>query len=321
MTQKRKLLILGGSGFIGKSIVECIKQRKLSNHKINELISISRSDTYQDFNTNKIKFKFIKKNILKLKKIPEVDFIIYCLRSDNIKISEKYFGHFLKLIRKYKKKPKILFTSSGAVYGNRLYKKSDKQVKFSENDIIDKKKINKLNKKKIKYALEKFHIEKKFRNLGKKNYKVSIARCFNFIGKEMAYSNQAVGSMMRDVIKNKSIIKLNTTMNVYRGYLNDIDMVNWLFTIMHYSNYKCPVFNVGSSKSINIRTLAKLIAKIYKKKVLLKKLNNKTFECYVPSINKAKRLLKLKDSISLNKSINLIRTYKYEKNFYSNTNI
>ena len=121
-------------------------------------------------------------------------------------------------------------------------------------------------------------------------------------------------------LKNNKI-KLNTTMNVYRGYLNDIDMVNWLFTIMHFSNYTCPVFNVGSSKSINIRTLAKLIAKIYKKKVLLKKLNNKTFECYVPSINKAKRLLKLKDTISLNKSINLIRTYKYEKNFYSNTNV
>ena len=321
MTQKKKLLILGGSGFIGKSIIESIKLRKLSKHKINELITISRSNIYQDFNANSVKFKFIKKDILKLKKIPEVDFIIYCLRSDNIKISDKYFNHFLRLIRKYKKKPKILFTSSGAVYGNRLYKKSDKQVKFSENDVINKKKINKLSKKKIKYALEKFHVEKKFHNLGKKNYKVSIARCFNFIGKEMAYSNQAVGSMMRVVIKKKSIIKLNTTMNVYRGYLNDVDMVNWLFTIMHYSNINCPVFNVGSSKSINIRTLAKLIAKTYKKKVLLKKLNNKMFECYVPSINKAKRLLKLKDSISLNKSINLIRTYKYEKNFYSNTNI
>ena len=126
---------------------------------------------------------------------------------------------------------------------------------------------------------------------------------------------------MRDVIKNKSIIKLNTTINVYRGYLNDIDMVNWLLTIIHYSNYNCPIFNVGSNKSINVRTLAKLIGKTYKKKVLLKKLKNKTCDCYVPSINKAKRLLKLKDSISLNKSINLIRTYKYEKNFYSNTNI
>ena len=34
MTQKRKLLILGGSGFIGKSIVECFKQRKLSKPSI-----------------------------------------------------------------------------------------------------------------------------------------------------------------------------------------------------------------------------------------------------------------------------------------------
>ncbi len=321
MTQKKKLLVLGGSGFVGKSIIEYIKLKKLSKHKINELITISRSNISKDFNTNRIKFTFIKKDLIKLKKIPEVDYIIYCLRSDNVKKSDKHFNHFLKLIRKYKKKPKILFTSSGAVYGNRLYKKSDKQVEFSENDIINLEKIKKLDKKKIKYALEKVHIEKKFHNLGKKNYKVSIARCFNFIGKEMAYSDQAVGSLMRDVIKNKSIIKLKTTMNVYRGYLNDIDMVNWLLTIIHYSNYNCPIFNVGSNKSINVRTLAKLIGKTYKKKVLLKKLKNKTCDCYVPSINKAKRLLKLKDSINLNKSINLIRTYKYEKNFYSNTDI
>ena len=61
MNQKKKILILGGSGFIGKSIVECIKLGKLSKHKINQLISISRSGICQDFNKNKIKFKFIKK--------------------------------------------------------------------------------------------------------------------------------------------------------------------------------------------------------------------------------------------------------------------
>ena len=137
----------------------------------------------------------------------------------------------------------------------------------------------------------------------------------------MIHSNQAAGSLIQDIVKDKKTIKLNTSINVYRGYLNAEDMVVWLLTILNYSNYKCPIFNVGSSTPTNIRALAKLIGKIYKKKIVLKKLNNKIFDYYVPSTTKANRLLKLKTWISLNKSVNLIRNYKYEKNFNSNTNI
>jgi len=321
MNQKKKLLVVGGSGFFGKSIFEYFKNKKQIKYNINEIILISRSFIHKNFDINFKKFKFIQKDFMKLKKIPESDYIIYCLRSNSKRKSEKYVNYFFKLIKNYKKKPKILFTSSGAVYGNRIFKQSERKKKFSENDPINLKKISKLDKKKMKYALEKIHLEKKFHSLGKNNYKVSIARCFNFIGKEMIHSNQAAGSLIQDIVKDKKTIKLNTSINVYRGYLNAEDMVVWLLTILNYSNYKCPIFNVGSSTPTNIRALAKLIGKIYKKKIVLKKLNDKIFDYYVPSTTKANRLLKLKTWISLNKSVNLIRNYKYEKNFNSNTNI
>ena len=103
---------------------------------------------------------------------------------------------------------------------------------------------------------------------------------------------------------NKKNIKLNTSINVYRGYMHADDMVNWLVTILKNSNKRCPIFNVGSDKEINLRILAKKIAKIFNKKLKLKKLNNLQTDYYVPSINKAKKLLKLKISINLNDSLN-----------------
>ena len=123
-------MILGGSGFFGKSIVSYLIRKKKAIHKINEITIVSRSKIFHDFKENNIFFRFISNDFKKLKKIPEVDYIIYCLRNDNLNISKKYYNHFLKLIRKYKKKPKILFTSSGAVYGNRIIKKSEKKKNF-----------------------------------------------------------------------------------------------------------------------------------------------------------------------------------------------
>ena len=146
-------------------------------------------------------------------------------------------------------------------------------------------------------------MENKFKELGKKNFNVSIARCFNFLGKYILNSKQAVGDMILDGL-NKKIIKLNTSMNVYRGYMHADDMVNWLIIILLNSNKNCPIFNVGSDKAINLRFLAEKIAKIFNKKLKLKKLNKFQTDYYVPSIKKAKKLLKLKISINLNDSLN-----------------
>ena len=79
-----------------------------------------------------------------------------------------------------------------------------------------------------------------------------------------------------------------------------------LYFVMNWksSNKKCPIFNVGSDREINLRVLGKKIAKIFNRKLKLKKIKKNQLDYYVPSINKAKKLLKLKISINLNDSIN-----------------
>ena len=65
-------------------------------------------------------------------------------------------------------KTKILFMSSGAVYGIR-----NKKKKFDEKEVINIKKLKGFKNKNAMYAKEKIFLEKKFKLLAKNGYKIS----------------------------------------------------------------------------------------------------------------------------------------------------
>ena len=294
----KKLLIIGGSGLFGKSLIDCGINKKLVKHRIDKIYVISRKKISNKKKYKHIKIEYITKNIENIKKLPPVDYLIYALKNKNIKSSQNNFDHFVKLLKKLSKTPKILFTSSGAIYG-----KNNDKIKRSENTKINYRKINQLKGYKKNYALEKVYIENRIIELGISNFDVSIARCFNFLGRHSLRDGQAIGHMITQGLT-KKVISINNSNNVYRGYLNTDDLIDWLIIILKNSNKSCPIFNVGSDRAINIKLLGKKIAKIFNKKFKLKK--RKIFETdyYIPSINKTKKLLKLKISINLNDTLN-----------------
>ena len=281
----KKLLILGGSGFFGNSIVEYGDSKKLIKDKISKIFILSRNNKKVNNNKKHIKVEYISKNILDVKKIPQVDYIIYCLKSHSLKTSNNFFNQFLKLLKTLNKKPKILFTSSGAVYGKNNNKKKD-----TENKPIN------LNS-----------IKQKIADLGLKNYHVSIARCYTFVGKNIIKYKYAVSDLINDALKEK-LINLKSKKNVYRSYMHSDDLAEWLIKILKNSNKKCPIYNVGSDKVINLRELTKLISKISNVKSHLNKISSKEWDYYAPSTAKAKKELNLKISINLNHA--LISTIK-----------
>jgi len=289
----KKLLILGGSGFIGSSIVDYGINKKLIKYKINKIYILSRSIKTKINKKKHISITYIHNNILNVDKLPQVDYIIYCLKSDNTKISSSYFNQFLKLLKTLKNKPNILFTSSGAVYGKNINKK-----KVSEKKKIDIKAINNFKGYKKKYAKEKLFLEKKFKDLSTKNYNVSIARCFTFIGKSIVRYNYAISDLI-NAANNKENITLNSKIDVFRSYMHSDDLSNWLITILNNSNTKCPIYNVGSDKVINLKNLTKKIGIMTNKKISIKIKKSNKFDYYIPSILKAKKELNLKNSISL----------------------
>lgn len=296
----KKLLILGGSGFIGSSIVDYGINKKLIKKKINKIYILSRSAKFKQNIKKHISIIYINQNILDVNKLPQVDYIIYCLKNSNIQTSNRYFNKFIELLKNFKKKPKLLFTSSGAVYGKNTNKKKDKESKKIDNDSI-----NNLFGYKSKYAKEKVFIENRFKELGRKNYKVSIARCYTFIGKNILHYNYAISDLI-NAANNKRKIKLNTQIDVYRSYMHSDDLSNWLITILKRSNSKCPIYNVGSDKTINLQKLAKKIGNIVNKKILIKTNKDNKFDFYIPSIAKAYKDLNLKVSINLNDALNSI---------------
>jgi nucleoside-diphosphate-sugar epimerase len=296
----KKLLILGGSGFVGRSIVDYGINKKLIKDKINSIYILSRSGKLKQNKKKHINISYINKNVLNIKKFPQVDYIIYCLKDKNIKISSGYFNQFIKLLKKLKIKPKILFTSSGAVYGKNNKKKKDK-----ENKKIKINTVNNFDGYKKNYAKEKIFLEEKFQELCSENYKVSIARCFTFVGKRIIHYNYAISDLINAANK-KSIIKLKTNIDVFRSYMHSDDLSHWLITILKNSNFTCPIYNVGSDKEINLKNLTKKIGKMTNKKILVKINKSKKFDYYIPSIAKAHKKLNLKISINLNDALNSI---------------
>jgi len=272
----KTLTIIGGSGFLGKSIIDYAQKKGLSKWQINKIICISRRKIYLK-NRNSFKVKYIIGDISKLNKLYPADYIVYAVNSDSSKKNLSAIKNFSLLLEKLPKKTKILFTSSGAVYGSIKSKK--------------------------KYAKNKLILENIFKSYGKKGYHVSIARLFTFIGNRILNNKKyAISDFINSGFYKKKII-LKSKNKVYRSYMHSDDMTRWLITILVSSNTKCPIYNVGSDESISLQNLAKIIGKIFEKPVEIKKTNSKKIERYVPSIRKAQKELNLKINYKLRTSL------------------
>ena len=76
--------------------------------------------------------------------------------------------------------------------------------------------------------------------------------------------------------------------------------------IVKNSNTKCPIYNVGSDRVINLKDLTKKIGLIVNKKISLKTNKSNKFDYYAPSTAKAYKELNLKISINLNDALNSV---------------
>jgi dTDP-glucose 4,6-dehydratase len=290
----KTLLIIGGTGFFGNSILSYFSNSKILKRKFNKIIVISRNKLATFRYTKKLKknYSVIKINcdILKLKKLPKADYVIYAAILKNYKDDYLAVKKYTKLAKIYHSKSKILYTSSGAVYGQQ----PNKIRGFKENYLNYNKKINFKKEYKQSYANFKLKSEKLFEKMGNEGFNVSIARCFAFVGEYLPLnSNFVIGNIIQNILDGASI-KINANYKIFRSYMYADDLVKWLLKILHNSNTKCPIYNVGSDQGTDIRKLAFNLSRKYKLDVKFEKIVSNFEDRYVPSIQKAKKELKLR---------------------------
>ncbi len=290
----KTLLIIGGTGFFGNSILSYFSNSKILKRKFNKIIVISRNKLATFRYTKKLKknYSVIKINcdILKLKKLPKADYVIYAAILKNYRDDYLAVKKYTKLAKLYHSKSKILYTSSGAVYGQQ----SNKIKGFKENYLNYNKKINFKKGYKQSYANFKLKSEKLFEKMGNEGLDVSIARCFAFVGEYLPLnSNFVIGNIIQNILDGASI-KINANYKIFRSYMYADDLVKWLLKILHNSNTKCPIYNVGSDQGTDIRKLAFNLSRKYKLDIKFEKIVSNFEDRYVPSIQKAKKELKLR---------------------------
>ena len=296
-----KILIIGGTGFFGKSFLDSFICGKLKKFQISELIILSRSTDkfkklYPEFIASNI--KYVKDDITEINYLPEADIVIHAATSSKQKdyiensIREKEntelgVSNYIKLASKFHKNSKIVYCSSGAVYG-----KQPENIKNIKEDFpfLD---VNSLNEVKRDYALSKRNAESQIIEFGASGYNVSIARCFAFYGKYLPEDGHFAHSSFLKSAKMGENIVVNADHEVIRSYMHANDLVDSLIKIALASNPDCPVYNVGSDTPISIFDLAKQIAEMYSVKVITKeKINFSKIDRYVPDISKLKSILK-----------------------------
>lgn len=128
MILKNSLLILGGTGFVGLSILNYF----IKNQKEFPFSSLILASRYSKKFKKKLKFhtnvKLLELDLLKAKNLPDVKFIIYAASSSNFHLyksknspeyrnSIKGITNFFKILKKNSNTKKVMLISSGAVYG------------------------------------------------------------------------------------------------------------------------------------------------------------------------------------------------------------
>lgn len=134
-----------------------------------------------------------------------------------------------------------------------------------------------------------------------------IARCFAFVGEDLPVdAHFAIGNFIRDAIR-KDAIYVKGNGSPIRSYMDQRDLALWLLTLLGQGS-PGQAYNVGSDESISIKDLAYLVRDIIapQKSVIIlgeASADNISRNRYVPSIIKAKTDLRLQLSFSLSAAI------------------
>jgi len=305
------LLILGGSGFFGKSILDAYRRGILDDFYISKITILARNASYLRKSFPELldeRICLIDADLSLCDSLPPADIVIhaaattdaarYIIAPDEEQRNMLFnINHFYSLALKYCRNSKILFVSSGAVYGNY----SHKVEYISEDYAFNVEKA--LEPSKHIYTLAKRKSELIIQGLGALDLSISIARCFAFVGKYLPRDQHfAIGNFIQDGLNQKPI-SVKASHVVYRSYMHGDDLARWLIAIAISADSTAKVFNVGSDESISVQDLGQRVASYFGVQLNLAPITSENIHRYIPSIEKAKCELGLTLEKNLDQSL------------------
>ena len=303
--RNKRIAVSGASGFIGSYLLN-----ELSKH----------SDTVFGLSRKKIKikkFKIIKINLNKekdlIKIVKKFDIFFHFAADTNLERAEKdpnqnFISNVMPIINlikystKLKKKIKIVFASTGTIYGlNKKKNISEKDIPFPIT-VYDKHKL--LVEKILK-------INKKFNLIDSVSLRIQ-----SVYGKSLSESKEKTRGVLNKIIKKslkgKSIVVYGGG-NYYRNYIHISDLVNAFLIAGSNNRINGMTLNVGSSKTLKFINVCKIIKNEifnFKKKNIKihsvkwpKKNNLINKRLYVLNCSKFKKLTSWKDKIKIENGI------------------
>jgi dTDP-glucose 4,6-dehydratase len=192
---------------------------------------------------------------------------------------------------------RMLFTSSGAVYG-----KNPPGVTHMREDELGV--LDPLEPRNA-YAEGKRMAELYCSAYcQKRGLAVVIARCFAFVGPYLPLDTHfAIGNFIRDALRGDPII-VKSDGTPRRSYLYATDLTSWLVQLL-VSGTPGRAYNVGSDHDVSVGELAALVGKQGHVGVEIRGTidPNRPIESYVPSTDRIRDELGITQTVSLEKSV------------------
>jgi len=194
---------------------------------------------------------------------------------------------------------KLLFVSSGAVYG----RQPSELTHISENfagapDLLDPASAYGEGKRAAELLCSL--------SAGQPSLEIKIARCFAFVGPYLPLdAHFAIGNFIRDGLRGGPV-QVRGDGTPYRSYLYAADLAVWLWTIL-FRGRSCRPYNVGSEESFTIRQVAEAVAQAFQpaRRVMVDQepASGKAAQRYIPGTKRVQEELGLQTRINLKDSI------------------
>jgi len=324
----QKILLTGASGFLGVNFLNYFSYLNNSN-LLNKPCSIFAFDSFlrappfwfnQLINTDK-NINLTKKNILDIKRFPDVDYVIHAASIASPTFYKKYpletidanVNGIRNILDFYKKKKinGILYFSTSEVYGDPDKKNIPTKESYNGNVSTIGPRACYDESKRLGETLCVSYL-KLF------NLPIKIVRPFNNYGPGLNINDKRViPDFFKNIFKNQNITMYSKG-NDTRTFCYITDAIDGYIRVLLKGKNGEP-YNIGTARpEISISKLAKLISKIdgNNKKILFKKNPDKSYlkdnpKRRCPNISKAKKELSFKPSVGL--KMGLKKTYEFYK--------